>query len=204
MTGRQLRTSASACTNPSIPSAVPAFSGTSNLKLTNNLLLDFTAQSPVELLVNGHLVYGTDFVGAYGASASNYVDKFYSTQNYNGWTTTCATCKMQYIMSIAQKGTNTNSGSVYGPVKVTQSALYWYNPNGCGTGCGEFGESYWGSSLNLGCQNYPTWLNSDEEQECYNGPPSGALSKVVTVTGFVWDTGFNQSGINQNMTISTK
>ena len=122
------------------------------------------------------------------------IDKFYPTQNYNGWSSACNTCSIQYIMSIAQKGTKLNSGSLYGPVSVLYGPELLYFRNSC------FCYAFWSSSVNLGCQNYPTWLNGDEEQECYNGPPSGALSKVITVSN--WNA--SSSGTTQTMTISTK
>ncbi|MDQ6941263.1 MAG: hypothetical protein M3169_01970 [Candidatus Eremiobacteraeota bacterium] len=93
-------------------------------------------------------------------------------QDYNGWSNSCFTCIMMRTVSIAQKGDNMNSGSLFGTVSWNYSVL-------------EQGSNFsipWDATTNQECINYPGWYDYyNATQECSAGPPSGAVSTNIQV-----------------------
>jgi len=105
---------------------------------------------------------------------------------YNGWSRSCSKCKWQQIVSIAQP-----NGDNWTPSPAEYFGNFHWSFDELSKGkecthpCGDT-QVPWASNNTLGCQNYRPWLASDENKECYNGPPIGAKHSDIGVSGFTW------------------
>jgi len=106
---------------------------------------------------------------------------------YHGWSRSCGSCMVQQIVSIAQPSPGSNWTP--SPAEYFGNFHWSYEQLASGKECTHpCGESLvtWASKNTLGCQNYRPWLTSDENNECYSGPPIGAQHTDIHVTGFTW------------------
>jgi len=100
------------------------------------------------------------------------------TYPYHGWPCITGACQLQIITSIAQNGTNfnPNPAETFGPIWYSNAE---FDPD-------NRGALDWGSAQTQGCQNFKPWKSTDQNMECYNGPPGGALTTYVKETGFAY------------------